>query len=247
LQSKGVIDSAFTYAVDLAERKGTESMIFKQALGQPLSGATSFSEVALMAQAGRLPIIPIQQAASWAIADALKIGLQWIKTEPRQQYKVSEKGARYDLTASIIPDHFELEVSLEVKLPQDKLQQANIAQMLRREGITSLRWIQENLLNIPQSEDMQQEVWTERALEAMFNAWLQRKVQEIAAPPQPPQPPQGAPMGGPAMGGGMQGLPPELATMGAQGPAGQGPEMGGNGSNPLEQMMGGGEYTGGLA
>jgi hypothetical protein len=155
-----------------------------------------------------------------------------------------------------------LEVDLDVALPQDKLQQMNMAAMAKREGIASVRWIQEKLLNIAQSEDMQQEVWTERALDAMFNVWMQGQLQKMQqaqmqqmqpAQPPPQQPPgMGAPgpMAATAPGGlppggipptpGLQGLPPEMAMMGGQGPEIPPEMMGEQGGNPLEMMMQGG-------
>lgn len=236
--NKGVIDPSLQYGIEMNEKLVTESTIFKQTLGEPLGANAPFSMVALLAQNGRLPLITTQRKASWAIADAMKIALMWTKEE-KGASKVVYAGSSVDLDPTSLPENFELEAKLDVAMPQDKLQQANIAGMLAsgERPIMPKRWVREELLGEGQSEALQQEIWTEEAADLMFQMYaqdllqkqqmaqqmqMQQMTQQMQGPPPgqgQPMPPQGPPPEQePPPGQQMQGLPPEMAQQGAQPP-----------------------------
>jgi hypothetical protein len=189
--------------------------------------------VSLLSQSGRLPLITPQRTAGWAIAKACKLALQWQKAD----------GEGYgELKASDIPERFKLEAGLEISLPQDQLQLANVAKMLK--GTVSDRWIRENILKIGQSDAMQKEIWTEQTQEALVMQFIQQMLAAqqqqqaapmpgpggpagpgLSSPMQPPMPQPPGPMAG--MQPQLQGLPPEMAQGGGQPPDGTLPPEGG--------------------
>lgn len=201
------IDPAMLEALRIAEQKSAESTIFGQTLGEPLGGGNApYSAVALMHQAGRLPLLVTQRTSQSAIAEAMRIALSWFRDEGYGG--ASYKGAFDKLKPSDVPKHFELDCKLDVNLPQDKMQMANVARAISsgEDPLTSVRWTRENILNVGQSDAMQAEIWGEKAanLKAMqyFSEQMlaiKQQMQEAMAPPQPPMPqgpPQGMPPGG---------------------------------------------------
>lgn len=231
--SKGAIDPSILQALEIADAKAGESTIYSQVLGEPLSGNAPFSMVALLNQAGRLPLVTPQRKCSWGIGDALKKGLLIIKSGGRQA-KAKFGGEMVTIKPGDIPDGFEIEAKLDVALPQDKLQNAMVADKISQGDtpLVSQQWTRENILNVGLNDAMQEEIWSERAAGAMFAKYLQDLMTPQAIPP-------GAPVGmPPGMAGpgmppgaqmemanpnqvgmtGMEGLPPEMALMGGQGP-----------------------------
>jgi hypothetical protein len=230
LGSKGIIDPAFREALEIAEQKISESTIYDQALGEPLGKNAPFSMVALLHQAGRLPLVMPQRTAGWAIADAMRLAF----TDMRENgLSGNFSGALAGLDPREIPDNYELETKLDIALPEDKLQQANIANMITEgeDPLVSMRYAREKVLNVGQSDDMTREIWTEQIsnlkarkfiLEQM--RMLQQMEQQVMNPQQgmPPMPEQGMPGPGMMGSGGpppeLQGLPPEMAAGGMGGP-----------------------------
>lgn len=221
MMTKGIIDPSFSIAMDIAEGKTQSSTIYSQALGEPIGGSPAFSTVALLSQSGRLPLINTQKRGGWAIAEAMRIALNWYKDEGQQCEGI-------ELKPSEVPDHLQLEVKLDVSLPQDKLQMANIANILTQgdDPLVTKEWARENILNEGQSDQMTEEIWAERAATEMYRMFLQGQLaqqqqamqaammqQQQAMMPQ--QGPPGMPPGMPPemMQGG--GMPPEMAGMGA--------------------------------
>ena len=160
---RNVVNPVLMEMANLADQKVQESTIFSQTLGEPMGRGTPFSTVALLHQAGRLPLLMPQKKGGWAIADAVKKALVWMKLEP-------PKGVDYrhilgDMDVADIPKHFELEATLDVSLPQDDVQNATIAGKLT-EGDNpkvSNAWILENILKVRQPGAMQEEIWEETA------------------------------------------------------------------------------------
>jgi hypothetical protein len=114
-----------------------------------------------------------------------------------------------------IPEDAVVEATLEVRMPQDNLQAANIATALKQAGLVSDEWIQSKLLQIEQPEEMYEKIWSEQAAGAIVQAQIQTMVQQQMmkiqqqqmqmqqqvelqgqAQQQAMQPPQGMPPGG---------------------------------------------------
>ena len=231
ITNKGIIDPSFGVAMDIINSKTEASTIYSQALGQPMGGSPAFSTVALLSQSGRLPLIATQKRGGWAIADAMRKALNWYKQDGQDCPGI-------DLKPSDIKDNLQLEVKLDVSLPQDKLQMANIANLITQgdDPLSTKEWARENILNIGQSAEMTEDIWAEKGANALNSMFLQGQVQALMqkameeeqkkmvnANPQD-MPPEGPPpeMQGMNAGAGMPegqgqmvqgGLPPQQAGM----------------------------------
>jgi len=161
--TKEIISASFQWGIQNLENKITESTIYSQSLGEPLGGNAPFSMVALLHQAGRLPLTIFQRKANMAISEIMKKSLIWTKQKGRKT-KVYTGGVFHELAPGDIPKVFDIEARLDLALPQDMFQQAQISSQLRGDDPTvSKRWLRENLLNISSSEDMDQEILDELA------------------------------------------------------------------------------------
>jgi len=232
-KSTGIMDPEVYKYYEMAAQLGEESTMYKTALGQSIGSSAPFSAVSLLSQQGRLPTVTIKEITGWAIADALKMAFLWMRAD-KGEYKAGYQDQVSVIKAAEIPETFELECALEVDMPQDKLQQANIINVLA--GKMPMRWLVENVLNEGQYEDLEDEIMAEEARRAFFQIELQKAIQQaqqaeqeqaamVQGPPPGPEqmmmggPPQGPPpMMPPGMPPELQGLPPEMAMGGMQGP-----------------------------
>ena len=71
-----------------------------------------------------------------------------------------------------------VEATLEMRMPQDNLQSANIATAMKQAGLVSDEWIQSKLLQIEQPEEMYEKIWSEQAAGAIVQAQIQTMVQQ---------------------------------------------------------------------
>lgn len=234
---KELVDPQMVALWQQAQALSEQSTIYKTVAGQPLGSGATFSETALLNQAGRLPLVGVQRKAGWALGDALRIAYMLMRSGDGE-YTAAYRDKTATIKALDIPETLEVECSVEMNLPQDKLQASNIAKTLR--GLVPDEWIIENILGERQPDEMMRQVMVEQAVQALWATTLQGKVaqaqqmQQMQAqaqmqPPAPPmqQPPlmpqgmpQGMPMGGPPQNTNPMtgGLPPEMAMMGGQGP-----------------------------
>ena len=245
--SKNIVDQNSTQLWSILDGLFEDSTIYGSALGEKLGSNMTFSETALLAQQGRLPIVPQQSALEEILADVMCIAIRWAKQE----------GGYHELFEGLkgedIPAIIEFEVVVEPDLPQDKLQQAQVSAQVSsgQDPLVSKRWARENVLNEGQSDDIQREIWGEQMSTVAFQAGVQETLalakqaadammaminpQQGQQPGQPPEqmaqmPPQGQPQQQ------MQRQPSqeEMAMMQGQGMP---PEMGGNGQMPPTQVM----------
>lgn len=194
--NKGLLDPAVREAIMMAEQKSTESTIYRQALGEPIQGTGTFSSLALLSQSGRLPLIGPQTLGGYALANSMEIAMELMRVG-----RASYEHGDVSLMPDDIPEGLRLSCKLEAKLPQDKLQLANIANLLTggQNPLTSRRWAREEILGIGQSNTMDKEVWTEQAtairygmyVQQMIEAEKQRQAMEQQAQQQQMQPQQG--------------------------------------------------------
>lgn len=223
--NKGVIDPSITDALELTNRIFESSTIHGQTLGEPLGANAAFSMVALLHQAGRLPLVVAQRKAGWGIGDAIRMAFLWQRSKATR-FKVRYGDNQAELDYQSIPEDFEIEAKLDVDLPQDKLQMASVATQLANSPLASVEWIQNNILGIGNSGEMAQQRWSERAAEMMFDQLLQsmmagpqqgqgmelggRQPGQAGPPPQGPMPEEGMPMEGDGMPPGMEtGMQPQ--------------------------------------
>lgn len=195
--SKGAIDPSMMQMVDMAERKMMESTIYRQALGEPVGANAPYSLQALLNQSGRLPLVPQQKMAGMAFGRAMMMAMAMLK---REASSISAKIGMQEvqLAASEIPDDLVVSCTLEITLPQERLQMGAVASQLKAMGAASMRWIREKVFHITQSDEMDEEVLGEQFLEQMAVQFFQ----QMQAGPQPGvengAPPGSVPPGGPA-------------------------------------------------
>jgi hypothetical protein len=202
--------TVFQWLQKLDEISG-QSTIYKQTLGENLAGST-FSGLAMLSSAGKLPMVDAQRGIEMAFRDVFLGALRRIKDSGIDNTLIPPNE---------IPDDIEIEVSLEPKLPQDQLRNAQVAQSIS--GLVSHQWIHTNLLQISDSNEMERQITKDAIKQAILQNILsnpqtiQPFVQAaMGMPPQQPQQPQQPPQQP-----GMEGqVPPEM-----MGPEGQPPAM----------------------
>lgn len=199
-----VIDSSVVQALGTAQQLSQETTLSKIATGQMPNSNMTFSSLSLLAGQGRLPLVSPKDAAGQVLAEGLEVALKWLKEDGGKKRMYARSGEALELTADEIPDEFNIMVNIEADLPQDKLQMANVGQLLKNSDLASKRWVRENILNIGQSAGMDKEVLFEKMLDARIAVALQQMAQ--APSPQPSPTGEGVPDEQANM---MQGLPPE--------------------------------------
>jgi len=213
---KDVFNKDLTLGMDLANRLMEQSTIYGPALGEPMGSGTAFSTVALLHQAGRLPLASAQKRGGWGIGSIMETVFELWKdkaltdNKARERKAISKTGTIDFNAKKDIPDNLIIEATLDVDLPQDMVSQATIAAQMR--GLMPESWIRENLLNEGQSEEIVKQIWTETASKAMFEAGLQKSIQDMMQPTQTPGQTQGQ------MPGQMQGQP-QMQNLGMRGRA----------------------------
>src|SRR5574340_39795 len=226
--ARQIIDPSLMQLFDIAGQKGTESTIYNQSLGEPLGSNAPFSMVALLSQSGRLPLVPYQRMSSHAIGMAMTTGMELLRGGGTM--KVTGEGKTLEFDPKELPENFEIEAKLDVQMPQDKKQNAEVALMGSggESPLFSQRYAREEIMGIGQSDLMQEEIWSEQAAAVEQMAAIQKRMAEV-------QNEINADMQGGAMGGEDTSVPPEM--MGAGGATTtQPPETLG------QDMMGGGQF-----
>jgi len=213
--SKNVIDPSLMTGLDIAQTKGIESTIYRQALGEPLGANAPFSMVAMLSQAGRLPLIPYQRMTSHVLGDAMAKGLRMLQVH-KESFSVREQKSLVEVDATAFPERIEIECTLDIDMPQDQQANAQIASALTAGDtpLMSIETAQKRYLGIEQPEEEQLKVWNERAATVQFMNYLQQ--QQQMAQQQQMQPQQGVPpemMGQGGMQPGMGQLTPEMEQM----------------------------------
>ena len=212
--NRNIIDPSVQYGMETANQLMEDSTIYRTARGQSIGANAAYSTHALLAQSGRLPLITPQKRIEWVLSQTMEKCLERLN---------ESRSSKSDIEALLdeveLPESVTVETTLDVKLPQDKLQAANIATALKQVGLVSDEWIQSNLLNIEQPEQMRKQIWGETMAQTVASTMQQAEVQKIVMQMQAqqqaqaqPQAPQGAPALTPEaeaqMAGG--GMPPEM-------------------------------------
>lgn len=205
-----VIDPSLEKISALLERKGEETTIYKQAMGGNIASSNAaYSTIALLNQAGRLPLTDIQKRSAWGMGQLMEIAFAMIK-DNKAGTKVQGDNGVMKIKASDIIDNVMFEVKLDVDLPMDERQNAQTAVTLIRDKIASKRYVREKVMSIEQSSEMDKEIYREMYEEAMLQAELKKQMQQIVT--QGTEQPRGLP---PEMQG-QQGASPEMQGQSAQ-------------------------------
>lgn len=160
---------------DLAQAKGIESTMYRQAMGEPLSGQPSYSLVAFLAQSAKTVLNTIVEKTSWLIADVAKMGLKWMKNDAGT-YTVKSGAGKVSIMSADIPEgDFQVECQLNVKLPQDRLGASQIvAQLSMIPNLPlSMEWMVEELLGVENVKDQRDKKWSEQVSQIEYQKYIQ--------------------------------------------------------------------------
>jgi len=179
LENKGLLNPAMVEGYRVAQELEIDTTMYKQLMGESLGKNVPYSTTALLSQAGRLPLVIVQKKGGWIIGDMMRASLQRLK-EGGKQYKSKAFGTDMELKPKDIPAHFEIEANLEIILPQERLQLAAlISQLTGGDNPTvSMKYAREKLLSIGQSDEMQEEIWTDVSSKAHFTDYLVTMMQQ---------------------------------------------------------------------
>lgn len=206
-----VINQDIMFSKQMLDQQIEESTMYKQALGGGDPSNAAFSTIALLSQSGRLPLIAPQRCGGAGIGQAFETMFALMKDNPTKRTYLSEHGLEQIKTAEI-PDDLIIDVKLEADLPQDKLQMANVAAIMKQNSFVSDEWIRENILGVGQSDDMTKKIVEERfadmRIEEYFTGAMRQEIelqiqqqmaqqmaqqqQMMQQPPMPQGMPQGA-------------------------------------------------------
>lgn len=220
-----VINQDIMFSKQMLDQQIEESTMYKQALGGGDPNNAAFSSIALLSQSGRLPLIAPQRCGGAGIGQAFETMFALMKDNPTKRTYLSEHGLEQIKTAEI-PDDLIIDVKLEADLPQDKLQMANVAAIMKQNGFVSDEWIRENILGIGQSDDMTKKIVEERfadmRIEEYFTGAMRQEIelqiqqqmaQQMAQQQQmmqQPSMPQGMPQGAMPQGMPTGGMPQDI-------------------------------------
>lgn len=187
-KSDRIIDPVVFEIKGLLDELSGQSTIYKQTLGENI-GSQTFSGLAMLSSAGKLPLVSPERALSAAFRDIFEHVLYRIKNEGIENEQIQ---------AADIPDDVNITVTFSPKLPQDQLRNAQVAGQIGNK--VSTEWIHSNLLQINDTPAMEKQIMKEQMKAAIFGAivqdpnTMQKIIQSIVgAPPQqqgqPGQPP----------------------------------------------------------
>jgi hypothetical protein len=243
--TKDIVSKDVIAMWQLIEQAVADSTMYDQALGAGTGQKDPYALVSLLNQAGRLPLSGVQKMMGELLARTMEVTFQWLKAGGKQTKMQKRYGDTLTLKPSEIPSVIEFVCDVDVDLPQDKLQQANIAGMLKKEKLASNEWIQSNILNIENPDQMSMQIFKEMATDGMGQETVKQVIQMAMSQSLPNaatesgDPPGGGPEAMPAGAPGMTvqgGLPPTMKGAMPKPP----PNMqGGGGGLPPEMMTGG--------
>lgn len=195
--AKDIVNPALVQQYQMYDGLMDESTIFDQTLGQPLAGGNAtFSATALLHQAGRLPLTPIQMGMAALFADAMSIAFAWLKIDGTAALS-TKTGDAIEMDPKQIPETLNFEVTVDVDLPQDKMQQAQTGATIAESGLASKEWVRDNILNIGQSDNEQSKIWREQmadmAAQTIFPLFMQQMMAKMGLQ-QPQVGPDGQPL-----------------------------------------------------
>lgn len=169
--------------LELAERKISESTMYSQTLGEPLGKSAPFSMVALLHQAGRLPLVSTQRKGSWGTADAMKKALAWMKAEKPTIDYPHIFGKTQTEFLNNLPDYYELTAKLGLDLPEDLSENVRNAKAMRDDTgngpLMSDQWIRENIMKESDPNQMQKDIWSEQTGHKKNEEYIMQQIYQI--------------------------------------------------------------------
>jgi len=175
--NQGVIDPSIKEGLDIAVGLEEESTVYKQTLGQPLGPNSAYAMVSLLSQTGRLPLVLSQRKAQYAIGELMRRSFMIMKENGRT-FETESLGQNIKVTPDMIPNNLQVNAILDIAQPQDALQNANVAAILDEKGLASKEWIQENILGIGQTKQMNFDIMSERSFMVHYENYIKTLIRQ---------------------------------------------------------------------
>jgi hypothetical protein len=186
--AKNVIDPSVLKGLDTANQLSVESTMYKSTQGEALGGNAPFSMVSLLAGLGKLPLVPYQRVISDAIGEGMHKGIEMLKLKGGKSAFITPQGVQpFDLKT--VPDDFEIYGELDTNMPSDTRQNVVMATQAIQAELISLEYAREEYMNIGQSDQMEEDIISEKLIKAQAEAEIQTKIQQAMQAAQPQQNP----------------------------------------------------------
>lgn len=187
ITNKGILPQETQNVMQVTSDLIDESTIYSTAFGEKSQGDSTFSETSLLAQSARLPLIAPQRMGGFGISSVVELALMVMK----------ERNINFDkngitLKSKDIPNDIEVNVTLDVILPHERLQNATIAKALVDSGFASREWAQNNVLGITNTEEMKKQSLEDQASELLKQQGFQLLLAKLATQEQQTQAQQAA-------------------------------------------------------
>ena len=173
ITNKGVFTREIGDIVQLTTNLIDNSTVYDTAFGTG-NGSSSFSESTLLAQAARLPLVPIQKTVGAAIGDIVQIALDIMREKG-----INAKFGELEIKAKEFPEDLTIDAKLDVILPQERTQLAATAATIQANGLASKEWIRSEVIGIPNNEKMEMQIAQERVSQMLSEYYTQKMMQEL--------------------------------------------------------------------
>lgn len=174
LANKGILPQETQNLMTMTTDAINNTTIHNTAFGERYAGDMTFSETSLLSQAARLPLIHPQKMGGFGISSVMELALQVMR----------DKGVSYNnngitIRPKDIPNDMQINATLDVILPQERLQNATLAKMLVESGLVSSEWAQDNVLGITNTSRMVRKMAEEVTFRSLRDQAIQHKLQDI--------------------------------------------------------------------
>lgn len=173
ITNKGVFTREIGDVIQLTTNLIDNSTVYDTAFGTA-GGSSSFSESTLLAQAARLPLVPLQRTVGSAIGDIVQIALDIMQAKG-----INFKFGEIDIKAKDLPEDMTVDAKLDVILPQERTQLAATAATIQANGLASKEWVRSEIMGIPNNEKMEKQIAQEKVSQALADYMTQKMVQEL--------------------------------------------------------------------
>ena len=172
LTNKGVFTREIADIMQVTTDLIDSSTVYDTAFGTQ-GGSSSFSESTLLAQAARLPLVPIQKNVGAAIGDIVQIALDIMR-----ERGINFKFGDIDIKAKDLPEDLTVDASLDIILPQERTQLAATGATINSNGLASKEWVRSEIMGIANNDQMEKQIAQEKVAESLTEYYIQKMVQE---------------------------------------------------------------------
>ena len=137
--------------------------------------------MALLNQAGRLPLVSVQRRGGWHFGRMLSTAFDLWREVKKGTGKIQGMRGVMELKATDIPESLIIEAKLDISMPQDERTNAMIAGQLTnpQNPLVSREWASQNILNINQPNEMMDQILKEQMLWDKLQLERQANIQKL--------------------------------------------------------------------